>query len=182
MYGLPALLSPLHSCPAPTPQDSFHPTVTVLEAVLFQAHMRLGRGVPLATKLQRVREVVGLAGLQGKEDERVGGRLPGGIMIRGLSGGERRRLSLCCGIVAAPEVLFCDEPTSGGSGGRSALSVCARGVCVHYTVCTCPCPLCFGAWDVPLICHVPRPCTYFCRPGQPGGAKDSPGALQLRHR
>ncbi len=86
----------------------------MLEAVLFQAHMRLGLDVTLATKLQRARHLISLAGLQGKEDEYVGGRLPGGIMIRGLSGGEKRRLSLCCGIVAAPEVLFCDEPTSGG--------------------------------------------------------------------
>jgi ATP-binding cassette, subfamily G (WHITE), member 2 len=94
-------------------QDSFHPTVTVLEAVLFHAHMRLGVDVPTATKLERARVVIGIAGLQGKEDARVGGRLPGGILVRGLSGGEKRRLSLCCGIVAAPAVLFCDEPTSG---------------------------------------------------------------------
>ena len=75
--------------------------------------MRMGMDVPLAAKLQRAREVIALAGLQGKEDAHVGGRLPGGIMVRGLSGGEKRRLSLCCGIVEAPEVLFCDEPTSG---------------------------------------------------------------------
>lgn len=96
----------------------------MLEAVLFQAHMRLSIDVPLATKMQRVHEVVGLVGLQGKGDDRVGGQLPGGIMIRGLSGGEKRRLSLCCGIVAAPEVLFCDEPTSGWSG--ESVRACAR--------------------------------------------------------
>jgi ATP-binding cassette subfamily G (WHITE) protein 2 len=110
--GTPLSIDPPVS-PRLTLQDSFHPTVTVLEAVLFHAHMCLKIDVPLAAKLQRAREVISLAGLQGKENDHVGGRLPGGIMVRGLSGGEKRRLSLCCGIVEAPDVLFCDEPTSG---------------------------------------------------------------------
>jgi ATP-binding cassette, subfamily G (WHITE), member 2 len=43
----------------------------------------------------------------------VGGLLPGGLYVRGLSGGERRRLNISCGIVAAPSIIFLDEPTSG---------------------------------------------------------------------
>jgi ATP-binding cassette subfamily G (WHITE) protein 2 len=39
--------------------------------------------------------------------------LPGGIMLRGLSGGERKRLSIATGIVSTPAVVFLDEPTSG---------------------------------------------------------------------
>ena len=43
----------------------------------------------------------------------VGGTLPGGLLLRGLSGGERKRLSIAAGIIAAPSIVFLDEPTSG---------------------------------------------------------------------
>jgi len=48
-----------------------------------------------------------------QENQLVGGLLPGGIRVRGLSGGEKRRLSLCCASITKPDILFADEPTSG---------------------------------------------------------------------
>jgi ABC-2 type transport system ATP-binding protein len=50
-----------------------------------------------------VDEVIELAGLEDKRDERA----------RNLSGGQRRRLDLALALVGDPEVIFLDEPTTG---------------------------------------------------------------------
>lgn len=70
----------------------------------------------------------------------MGGLLPGGIRIRGLSGGEKRRLSLCCAIITSPDILFADEPTS-GLDSMSALMIirllrrfCDEGMIVFCTM------------------------------------------------
>lgn len=52
----------------------------------------------------------------------VGGNLPGGLHVQGLSGGERKRLAIAAGIVGFPSLLHLDEPTS-GLDAYAALSV-----------------------------------------------------------
>ena len=54
-----------------------------------------------------------MVGLGEAKNTMVGGLLPGGVQFRGLSGGERRRLSIATGVISAPSVIFLDEPTSG---------------------------------------------------------------------
>ncbi|GAB5035572.1 abc transporter g family protein [Nannochloropsis oceanica] len=123
-----------------TQEDIFHPTSTVKEAVLFQANLRLDRRMPVHEKDALALRLIEDVGLKGKEHTYVGGPLPGGLRVRGLSGGEKRRLSLCCGTVTAPSLLFLDEPTS-GLDGFAALVVmrllkkyCQRGMMVICTI------------------------------------------------
>ncbi|MER6782771.1 MULTISPECIES: ABC transporter ATP-binding protein [unclassified Streptomyces] len=48
-------------------------------------------------------EVIALVGLEQKRDQRV----------KGLSGGQRRRLDVALGVIGDPELLLLDEPTTG---------------------------------------------------------------------
>ena len=61
----------------------------------------------------RIEDVLRIMGLWKARFTQVGGALPGGILVRGLSGGEKRRLSIGCGLIASPSIIFLDEPTTG---------------------------------------------------------------------
>jgi len=37
----------------------------------------------------------------------------GDAKVRGISGGEKKRLSMACELLASPSVIFSDEPTTG---------------------------------------------------------------------
>jgi ABC-type multidrug transport system ATPase subunit len=79
----------------------------------FYADIILPKTWSKADRRARVVEVLAAMGLKHKQRTMVGGTLPGGLMLRGLSGGERKRLSIAAGILAAPSIVFLDEPTSG---------------------------------------------------------------------
>jgi ABC-2 type transport system ATP-binding protein len=74
--------------------------LTVRENLVFYAGLY---GLRPAAYRPRVREVIDLIGLSGREAERAGA----------LAGGWRQRLALGIAIVHQPELLFLDEPTSG---------------------------------------------------------------------
>jgi len=94
-------------------EDNFIPTNTVRETMDFYASLTMPMGTPRTTRSQAVEERLQSVGLAEKQFQRVGGRLPGGFSLRGLSGGERRRLSIAAGVVHSPPMIFLDEPTSG---------------------------------------------------------------------
>ncbi|PCH38575.1 ABC transporter [Wolfiporia cocos MD-104 SS10] len=89
-------------------QDILPPTLTVHEALLFAARLRLPEAVPAWEKLARVDSVIGQLGLVHIRDVRIGDG-----ENRGISGGEMRRVSIGLELVARPDILILDEPTSG---------------------------------------------------------------------
>uniref|UniRef100_A0AAV1TAD2 ABC transporter domain-containing protein n=1 Tax=Peronospora matthiolae TaxID=2874970 RepID=A0AAV1TAD2_9STRA len=88
--------------------DLFYPTITVKEHLVFQANLRMGKTVSQKQYRQRVDDVMEELGLQKCRDTLIGG-----ISLRGISGGERKRLSFATEILINPSILFADEPTSG---------------------------------------------------------------------
>ena len=83
-------------------------TLTVYETILHSALLRLPRNLPLSLKKQKVEECMMELGILGIANRRIGGSGK-----RGLSGGEKRRVSIACELVTSPNILFLDEPTSG---------------------------------------------------------------------
>ncbi|KAL5263101.1 hypothetical protein ACHWQZ_G008494 [Mnemiopsis leidyi] len=91
-------------------EDFFIGTLTVKEVLLFHATLRMGRNVSMKVKRAKVEKVLHELGLKKVENSLCG--MPGGL-IRGISGGEKKRLSVACELLMNPPLLFIDEPTSG---------------------------------------------------------------------
>ncbi|KAF8531632.1 ABC-2 type transporter-domain-containing protein [Gautieria morchelliformis] len=91
--------------------DTLPATLTPRETLLFAARLRLPESVPLASKVERVSHVLTQLGLENVADVRIGSG-----ERRGISGGEMRRVSLGCELVAGCDVVVLDEPTSGNLG------------------------------------------------------------------
>ncbi|CAF0771945.1 unnamed protein product, partial [Brachionus calyciflorus] len=89
--------------------DLFFGTLTVKEHLVFQAMLRMDRSLSQDTKLRRVYQVLKEFNLEKRANVKIG--IPG--RKKGISGGEKRRLTFASEILTDPPVLFCDEPTSG---------------------------------------------------------------------
>lgn len=89
-------------------EDHLIPTLTVYETVLNSALLRLPRSMSLRAKQARVIEVLNELRILGIKDREIGSDFE-----RGISGGEKRRVSIACELVTSPSILFLDEPTSG---------------------------------------------------------------------
>ena len=92
------------------PQDSFLlPTLTVYESILYSAILRLPRNTAVADVHRVTQESISKVRLDAVASSYVGGS----GRIRGISGGERRRVSVAMEIVTNPKIVLLDEPTSG---------------------------------------------------------------------
>ncbi|XP_029027566.1 broad substrate specificity ATP-binding cassette transporter ABCG2-like [Betta splendens] len=83
-------------------------TLTVRENFSFSAALRLPSSISQRDKEQKVNKLIQELGLSRVADSRVGTQL-----IRGVSGGERKRTNIGMELIIDPPVLFLDEPTTG---------------------------------------------------------------------
>ncbi|KAI3509403.1 hypothetical protein L1887_24652 [Cichorium endivia] len=91
-----------------TQDETLITTLTVRESVYYSAQLQLPNSMSKADKKERAEITIREMGLQDSKDTRIGG-----WGAKGLSGGQKRRVSICIEILTRPKLLFLDEPTSG---------------------------------------------------------------------
>ncbi|KAK3118106.1 hypothetical protein QOZ80_9BG0694300 [Eleusine coracana subsp. coracana] len=85
--------------------DVLHPYLTVRETLLFCAALRLPRAAPKSAAADAVIAELGLT--------TCADTIVGNALVRGVSGGERKRVSIGHELLVNPSLLLLDEPTSG---------------------------------------------------------------------
>ena len=81
-------------------------TFTPEESFRFAARLRTSLS---ASRIEeKVDEIVDRLGLKNCRSTKIGG-----ILMKGISGGERKRTSIGYELITDPNLLLCDEPTSG---------------------------------------------------------------------
>ena len=89
-------------------EDALFALSTIRETLLFGAQLRLGSSASLAEKNAAVDAVIADLGLVSAADTIIGNE-----QIRGVSGGERKRVAIGMDLLHDPRLIFLDEPTSG---------------------------------------------------------------------
>jgi len=90
-------------------KDVLLPALTVEECVRYSALLRLPRDLSADEIQERISGVLAELGLSHVATSLVGGS----ASIRGVSGGERRRVTIAMALVTRPRLVIMDEPTSG---------------------------------------------------------------------
>ena len=96
--------------------DILFQTMTVRECLEFAAKLKF-KGT-LQQQLQRVDDIIKELRLNKCQNTKIGGPL-----IKGVSGGERKRCSIGVELITDPSLIFLDEPTT-GLDSFTATSVC----------------------------------------------------------
>ncbi|KAG0501916.1 hypothetical protein HPP92_001988 [Vanilla planifolia] len=91
-----------------TQDDVLFAHLTVRETLTYAALLRLPKELTNKQKEERALDVINELGLERCQDTIIGGSF-----VRGVSGGERKRVCIGNEIIINPSLLFLDEPTSG---------------------------------------------------------------------
>ncbi|RXH79222.1 hypothetical protein DVH24_040369 [Malus domestica] len=89
-------------------EDLFFSQLTVRETLSLAAELQLPEISSSEERLEYVNSLLFKLGLISCADTIVGD-----VKVRGISGGEKKRLSVACELIASPSVIFADEPTTG---------------------------------------------------------------------
>lgn len=88
--------------------DALLGILTVRENIMYAAKLCLPANLTDTERERRVNKIITDFGLERIADTKVGTPF-----VRGVSGGERRRVSIAAQIIDTPQIIFLDEPTSG---------------------------------------------------------------------
>ena len=88
--------------------DVLYQHLNVFETLLFTALLRLPKSLTREEKVEHVEHVIAELGLTKCRNSMIGGPL-----FRGISGGEKKRVSIGQEMLINPSLLLLDEPTSG---------------------------------------------------------------------
>uniref|UniRef100_A0A9I9D3P8 ABC transporter domain-containing protein n=1 Tax=Cucumis melo TaxID=3656 RepID=A0A9I9D3P8_CUCME len=89
-------------------EDLFFSQLTVRETLTLAAELQLTEISSVEEREEYVNNLLLKLGLVNCAESCVGD-----ARVRGISGGEKKRLSLACELIASPSVIFADEPTTG---------------------------------------------------------------------
>ncbi|KAK3085153.1 hypothetical protein FSP39_025124 [Pinctada imbricata] len=88
--------------------DIFLSNLTLYETLYFAAMIRIPDTVAHSEKLTRIDEIVDALHIRECLNTIIGD-----FMVRGLSGGEKKRANIACELLTDPDIMLIDEPTSG---------------------------------------------------------------------
>nr|POF20901.1 abc transporter g family member 11 [Quercus suber] len=91
-----------------TQYDTLMTTLTVGEAMYYSAQLQLPDSMSKSKKKEIASITIKEMGLEDAMNTRIGGS-----GAKGISSGQKRRVSICIEILTRPKLLFLDEPTSG---------------------------------------------------------------------
>jgi phospholipid/cholesterol/gamma-HCH transport system ATP-binding protein len=89
--------------------DLLEPSLTVAETLRYSALLRLPPSTPAAEVNDRVQATLEELGLAHVAASQLGGASG----VRGVSGGQRKRVNIAIELITEPPLLFLDEPTAG---------------------------------------------------------------------
>uniref|UniRef100_A0A061SAM0 p-loop containing nucleoside triphosphate hydrolase protein n=1 Tax=Tetraselmis sp. GSL018 TaxID=582737 RepID=A0A061SAM0_9CHLO len=127
--------------------DTLVENMTVFEMLFYTAQMKLPHTMGKASKKRAVEDLLQRLGLEQARNTLIGGQ-----SLKGISGGQAKRVNIGVSLITDPYVLFLDEPTSGLDSFTAdevmmfVKSFAGAGITICATIHS-PSPKCFELFD-----------------------------------